>query len=169
MSNVFKNKKLQDTYDALMTNPTRMQLDSEQAIMRLMLAQVLERLDADRGIPMDMIAAVTTMCEKITGVTEKIAKLNEVTPETINRLLDGVADILVKYVPQEHIEAATNEVGALTNIGKQCNIPYDNGDKVLDHTIQTTSNPDETNGAVSVHKIALVELAKTMEKEEEFL
>ena len=158
--NVFKNQQLRDLYHQLHTSPSRGQLDAEQAVMRMMLAQMLERLDTTKGIPLDFIAQVTVMCEKISGVTEKMAKLNVITPEQVDRLLEQITTIFVKYVPEESLDGALEEIKALKIGGKIANIEYEPGDRVGDVTITAEVTPNLT-----VQKAALVQLAKDLSDE----
>ncbi len=111
----FKSQRLKDQYSALMSDPRRMQLTGEQAMLRLLLTQLLEKFDGD-AIPMHIIEAGTVLCKEIAAMTTTISKLNQLTPEAVDAVLAKVVDIMADYVPPEKLEEAAKRVQALTMI-----------------------------------------------------
>jgi seryl-tRNA synthetase len=172
LSNFFRSEELRDSYDKLMNMPQRMQLDSEQAMMRLMLMQLVKKIDSKKDVPIDLIAAITTMCEKISSITEKMSKMNEITPETIDRILNAVVDILVDYVPADKLEEATDKVQMLTQTKRVCSIPFEPGDtlKLVNGKSELiTAEREEAileNATAPVHKVALAQAAQHLDEGE---
>jgi hypothetical protein len=152
LGNAFRNPKLKDLYHKLAASPVRGQLDNEQAVMRVMLAQLLERIDEHDSPPMDLIAQITILCEKIANTTERMSKLNVITPEQIERVLDSVCTIMMKYVPQESIAPAISEVKNLTvTNAKTCDIPYVPGDSITIEHGNTNIVPRRRHGDINAH------------------
>lgn len=129
-TNLFSDPSLKERYEAILRSPSKIQLDAEQAMMRLMLSEIVTKLSTGQ-IPIDLIAQVTILCEKISQITEKMSKMNEITPETIDKIFEGVTEIVAKYVPAAHLEAVASEIEKLQPKLKPVeNIPFTPGDTI---------------------------------------
>jgi hypothetical protein len=129
-TNLFSDPSLQERYEAILRSPTKIQLDAEQAMMRLMLSEIVMKVNTGQ-IPIDLIAQVTILCEKISQITEKMSKMNEITPETIEKIFSGVTDIIAKYVPAQYLETVASEIEKLQPKTRPVeNIPFTPGDTI---------------------------------------
>jgi hypothetical protein len=65
------------------------------------------------NVPLQIIEAVTVMVDKTKQMVEAMSKLNQLTPETVDNILNAVVKIMEKYVSPENLEAAASEISAL--------------------------------------------------------
>lgn len=110
LTSFFTSERLKDAYEAFRTDPAKMQADGELAMMRLMLSQLVERMSDDRVISMDQIAAITTLCEKITQTIERISKVEKLTPENMERIIGEIVKLSASYVPPEKLAEFAQKV-----------------------------------------------------------
>lgn len=156
LGNFFRNAKLRETYEHMLTSPHKMQLDSELAMMRLMLAELVKKLDHNE-VPFELIVSTTTMCEKIGNMVEKMSKVSALTPEAVDRMFEAVINIIAEHVPAEKLSTIADQIQKVQDTqSKVCNIPYEPGNVVNGKRI--TSEMDLSNPQI----IALLETAKRM-------
>jgi hypothetical protein len=105
----FRSPKLRETYEAFANSPSKMKFDGELSLMRTMLASLLEKINDD-NLNMEVIGAVTAMCEKITVATERMAKLEKITPEQLNVLMTRMVEVASKYVPADKLDEFAKDV-----------------------------------------------------------
>jgi hypothetical protein len=129
-SNFLQSPGLRKSYESLLKDPQRMQLDAEQAVMRLMLTEVLKKID-EGSVPLELVSGITVLCEKISQVTERAAKISAITPEMVEKMLDQVVVILEKYVPPDKLSAAADEIDNIKPRQIISNIEYVPGDKIV--------------------------------------
>lgn len=108
----FRSPKLREVYNTFLNSPVKMRFDGEIAMMRTMLATFVERID-DSNINTEVVASVIAVSEKIANTIDKMAKLEKVTPEQLDVLLNKVVEIAAKYIPADKLAAFADEVGAL--------------------------------------------------------
>lgn len=150
----FKSKMLRDTFQGFYNDPQKLNCFSELALMRTMLAAILQRV-SDENANMEVIGGITAMCDKITVVVERISKLEKVTPEHLNALMKALTEVAIKYIPAEQVESFADEVEKIS-IEPDALIqvkPYMPGEEV------------EVNGRkeiVTTQKRALLETAERM-------
>jgi hypothetical protein len=135
-------------------DPQKLNCFSELALMRTMLASLLQRV-SDENANMEVIGGITAMCDKITVVVERISKLEKVTPEHLNALMKALTEVAIKFIPAEQVESFADEVEKIS-IEPDALIqvkPYVPGEEV------------EVNGRkeiVTTQKRALLETAERM-------
>lgn len=105
----FRSAKLRETYDNFATSPEKMRCDGELALMRTMLTTLLEKLNED-NTNLEMVGAIIAITEKITNTIDKMAKLEKVTPEQLNRLMMRMVDVASKYVPSDKLSDFAKDV-----------------------------------------------------------
>lgn len=153
LSNHFKSASLRKEYERLMNSPYKMHLDSELAMMRLMLGVLVGKIN-DGGVSMEHVVAITQMSEKIAGVVDKMSKMNAVTPETVDKLMNGVVQIIAQYVPADQLPQISAEIAKINPKVNSCDVPYEPGDKIGDEMVE----------AIPMHKRALLEIAAQMKE-----
>jgi hypothetical protein len=104
-----------------------MQLKNEQALMRVLITELVQKMGKPGDVPIELIGGLTTMIDKLTNMTEKMAKMNEITPESVEALLDKVVDILCKFVPPEKLQEASTEVAKLSIVKIESTEEYEDG------------------------------------------
>lgn len=150
----FKSKTLRDEYNKLLNSPYKMHLDSELSMMRLMLGVLVGKLN-DGAVTFEHIVAVTTMCEKISGVVDKMAKMNAITPETIDKMMANVVDVLALHVPPDKLPLIAAEITKLSPKVNACDITYEPGQQL-----------SEDEAPISVHKRALLQISAQLKDAE---
>jgi len=108
----FKSQTLNDQYLKYLKDPRKQTLDREVALLRLMTQKALDYVQND-NVPLQIIEAVTVMVDKTKQMVEAMSKLNQLTPETVDNILNAVVKIMEKYVSPENLEAAASEISAL--------------------------------------------------------
>lgn len=131
IGNFIASTQLRDVYNKLMTSPQRMQCDSELAMMRLMLIEITKKIRPDGDTPLELIAAITTMSEKITTTVERISKMQAITPEHIEKMQEAVITIMAEYIPPEKLEEVASKIAGMMTTREVVNIPYEPGDKIM--------------------------------------
>lgn len=156
---VFKNSSLRAAYTRNLVNPRKMQADSELAIMRTMLELLVAKAGENGNLPMEQIAAIASMSDKITVIVERMHKMNEITPEKIEIMMSKVVDIIAEYVHPDKLKECAEKIGNIGATLPHCEIPYLPGDSVQ----ITDSNGNTTDTHVTtVTKRALIESAVMM-------
>lgn len=157
LSGHFKSAQLRDEYNRLLGSKYKMHLDGELAMMRLMLGVLVNKLGDNGNVAFEHVAAITAMCEKISGVVDKMSKMNTLTPETIDKMLERVTEIVGKYVPAEHLDAIAAEIAGVQPTVNACDIQFDPGEQV-----KLTNGEVKEVEVIPLHKRQLVELAAQM-------
>lgn len=154
LGNHFGSPMLRETFRQFHEDPHKLQCTSELSLMRTMLAALLHRI-TDDNLNIEVIAGVTTMCEKITQVIERIGKIEKVTPEHLSLLMKQMTEVAAKYIPAEKLEEFANDVENISLEPKQLSqlIPYLPGNEV-------DVNGEKT--VISIQKKALIETAARM-------
>jgi len=155
----FQSPTLRQTYDAFVTSPDKMKADGELALMRTMLATVLSKVN-DENINLEVIAAVTTMSEKITQTVDRISKLEKITPEHLQNLMKKMVEIASDYIPTEKLDEFAHRIEGLnlddSDIRLVSGVRYMPGETVDGTKIGAI---DEN---VKMQKEALIEVAAKM-------
>lgn len=112
LGSYFQSPSLRQTYDSFMSSPDKMKADGELALMRTMLATLLGKLNDD-NINIEIIAGVTTMCEKITQAVDRITKLERITPEHLQNLMKKMVDIAAEFVPPDKLSEFATKIEAI--------------------------------------------------------
>ena len=149
---VFKATSLKEIHRKHLMSPRKIQLDNELALMRTMQELMLNKfkdLDADK-IPLELMGAITTMSEKIGGVVEKMSKMNQITPETIDSMMDKVVDLVGEYLPADKLREFADKVKLIRPETASCSVPYEPGDMVM-------INDSDVN-ITTVHQRALIDI-----------
>lgn len=126
---VFKSPLLSEAFKHYSTSPSKMTLDNELALQRTMLYALTNKVNSD-DVPMDMIGAITALCDKIGSSVERMSKLNVITPEVVDRMLVQVVNIMSEYVPAQNLEEASKKILQINVLEPIANIPYEPGDEV---------------------------------------
>lgn len=153
LSNMFKSDNLRKEYEKLLGSKYKMHLDGELAMMRLMLGILIQKIDATGNMTIEHVGAVTAMCEKISGVVDKMSKMNTLTPETIDKMIGKIVDVVSVYVSAEDLEKIAEEVARIQPSVNACDIEFMPGESV---NIMGEMKEIE---AVPIHKRQLIELA----------
>jgi hypothetical protein len=153
LSNMFKSDTLRKEYEKLLGSKYKMHLDGELAMMRLMLGMLIQKIDANGNMTIEHVGAVTAMCEKISGVVDKMSKMNTITPETIDKMIGKIVDVVSVYVNAEDLEKIAEQVARIQPTVNACDIEYMPGESV---NIMGDMKEIE---AVPLHKRQLIELA----------
>lgn len=164
--NFFRAQTLRDEFKAFHNDPQRVQLAGEQAMLRTMLAQVLKKM-GNGDVSLDLISNVVVMCDKIGMLTEKMSKINQVTPEQLELLLNRFTDLFVKYVPSDKLEEASAELAKIQIVKIESAQPYEPGLHIEAPT------PIDVEGTIVELKSvarerALLAIAERMKEEGEF-
>lgn len=113
-SNFFRSVEFKERFEAFRTSSQKMQLDNEQALLRVLITELVSKMGKPGDVPIELIGGITTMIDKLANMTDKMSKMSEITPEAVENLLDKVVDIMIKYVPKENLEQASSEVAKLS-------------------------------------------------------
>lgn len=154
IGNHFGSPLLRETYKRFYEDPNKMRCDGELTLMRTMLASLLQRI-TDDNLNIEVIAGVTSMCDKITVVIERMGKIEKITPEHLNLLMQQMTEIAAKYIPADKLEefaAAVEKISVEPDKLTQ-RIPYEPGAEI------------EVSGekvVIDIQKRALVETAARM-------
>lgn len=124
----FKSVKLRDRYQKELRNPRKLQLGGELAMMRTMLSLMVDKVGDNDQLPLEYIGAITQMCEKISGVVDKMHKMSTITPEHIDNILTKAVDIISRFVPADKLEAIALEIEALDPSKIEADSPFMPGD-----------------------------------------
>jgi hypothetical protein len=153
IGNHFGSPMLRETYKRFFEDPNKMRCDGELTLMRTMLASLLQRI-TDENLNIEVIAGVTTMCDKITMVIERMGKIEKITPEHLNLLMQQMTEVAAKYIPADKLEEFAADVERISVEPDKITqrIPYEPGNEV------------EVNGhkVEIIQKRALVETASRM-------
>jgi hypothetical protein len=100
-----------------------------------MLFALTRKVQGD-DIPFDILAAITALCDKIGGNVERMSKINTITPEVVERLLDKIVDIMGDYVDADRLVECSERIMAVSVLEPVSVIPYEPGDEVkaVDYT-----------------------------------
>lgn len=112
----FRSPKLREMYQRFATDKEKMSCDGELAMMRTMLASLIEKVD-ETNLNIEVIASITAMCDKITVVVDRMSKLEKITPEQLNILMQRMVAISATYIPADKLEAFAKEVEVLSVSG----------------------------------------------------
>jgi hypothetical protein len=161
----FQSVEFRQRFEAFKRSPQSMQLKNEQALMRVLITELVQKMGKPGDVPIELIGGLTTMIDKLTNMTEKMAKMNEITPESVENLLDKVVDILCKFVPAEKLQEASAEVAKLSIVKIEPEEEYDEGlsleydNKPLKITATKSNNEDIRQRAFldSARKLGLSE------------
>ena len=153
LSNHFRSNTLRKQYEELMGSKHKLQLDSEVSMMRLMLGILVSKLN-DNAITIEHIVAVTQLCEKITGVVDKMSKMNSVTPETVDIMMSKVVDIIALYVEPDKLAIIADAISKVVPTYNVCDIQVMPGDTYIEG--------GQEREPISIHKRALIEIAAQM-------
>lgn len=126
----FQSVEFRQRFEAFKRSPHSMQLKNEQALMRVLITELVSKMGKPGDVPIELIGGLTTMIDKLTNMTEKMAKMNEITPESVETLLDKVVDILIKFVPTEKIQEASAEVSKLSIVKVEAEEEYEEGTNI---------------------------------------
>jgi hypothetical protein len=153
---VFKNQDLRNAYLRQLQNPRKIQLDTEVALMRTMMELMLKKVSADTGnMPLELIGAITAMCEKTSVVVEKMSKLNAITPEKIDEMMDRVVEIISEYLPHDKLRECAEKLKMVQISAPGCEIGYNPGDQV---TMMLGEETPVDSEVTTVHKRAMLDL-----------
>lgn len=150
----FKSPKLREMYQRFASDKEKMSCDGELAMMRTMLATLLEKMDED-NVNIEVIGAVTAMCDKITVVVDRMAKLEKITPEQLNILMQRMVAISANYIPADKLEDFAKEVEVLSVSGAA---PVMEGRFLPGESVETSDGATHT---ITVKK-ALLDVAQRM-------
>lgn len=140
----FKSQKLKEQFLTFMNAPNKMQLNGELSMLRVMLVQLIQRSDQE-VLPIQHIEAITVLCEKIMNMTVNMSKLNQLTPEVVDNILNKAVDVLAKYLPPELLVEAAKEIQALATVDPTAESPIEPGNFITidEKQIRIESNVDE--------------------------
>jgi len=157
----FRSPKLRETYEAFNNSPVKMHCDGELALMRTMLSALLEKINDD-NINLEVIGAVTAMCEKITTTVDRMSKLEKITPEQLNNLMIRMVDVAAKYIDPEKLELFAKDVEDMKIGGNKVVANYDfiPGEVIDGETIKEVKAAID-NGA-DIQRKALKDIADKM-------
>lgn len=126
----FKSQKLREQFTTFMNDPHKMRLTGELSILRVMLVQMISRSDND-VLPIQHIEAITVLCEKIMSMSVNMSKLNQLTPEVVDNILNKAIDVLAKYLPPDKLVDAAKEIQALSLVDPTAETPIDPGNYIV--------------------------------------
>lgn len=134
-----------------------MQLTNELAMLRVMMVQMIQRSDSDR-MSTESIVCITQLCEKIMTMSSTMSKLNQLTPEVVDNILNKAVDILAEYVPPERLVEAAQKIQALALVDPSASTPIDPGNliEIEEKGVLITTNADDPD---AILKRTLVEEA----------
>ena len=154
LGNHFGSPMLRETYKRFYEDPNKLRCDAELTLMRTMLASLLQRI-TDDNLNIEVIAGVTSMCEKITMVVERMGKIEKITPEHLNLLMQQMTEVASKYIPADKLEDFANDIEKISVEPNKITqlIPYEPGNSV---------EVDGKQVIIDIQKRALVETAARM-------
>lgn len=126
----FKSQKLRDQFTSFMNDPHKMRLTGELSILRVMLVQMISRADSD-VLPIQHIEAITVLCEKIMTMSVNMSKLNQLTPEVVDNILNKAIDVLAKYLSPDMLVEAAKEIQSLALVDPIAETPIDPGNYIV--------------------------------------
>jgi len=140
----FKSQKLKDQFVTFMNDPHKMRLTGELSLLRVMLVQMISRSETDI-LPIQHIEAITVLCEKIMNMSVNMNKLNQLTPEVVDNILNKAVDVLAKYLPPDRLIEAAKEIQALALVDPMAESPVDPGNliEVDNDLIRITTNTED--------------------------
>jgi hypothetical protein len=151
----FKSEALRAAYMRNLANPRKLQTDSELAVMRTMLEMLLSKANEQGNMPIEMIGAVSALSEKITVVADRMSKMQEITPEKVETMMERIVDIISEYVPAEKLKECADKISSVSLSQPSCAIDYLPGDTV----VQDRDGNITENQITTVHQRALIETA----------
>ncbi len=159
----FKSQKLRDQFQEFVNDPHKMRLTGEMALLRVMLVQMISRTESDT-LPIQHIEAITVLAEKVMGMANTISKMNQLTPEVVDNILNKAIEVLAKYLPPDRLVEAAQEIQALSNTDPKPVEPIEVGNfiEVDERTLRITSNTEDPN---SIQKRTLLEEAQRLQIE----
>ena len=153
---IFKNSSLRQAYMRNLANPRKLQADSELAVLRTMMELLISKTSESGNLPMEQIAAISTLAEKITTVVDKMHKMNEITPEKIELLMEKVVDIISEYVHPDKLKECASKITEVGASLPSCTVPYLPGDSI---ELRNSEGVFEDEKVTTVHQRSLIEAA----------
>ena len=159
----FKSQKLRDQFSTFMNDPHKMRLTGELSLLRVMLVQMISRSETDI-MPIQHIEAITVLCEKIMNMSVNMNKLNQLTPEVVDNILNKAVDVLAKYLPPDRLLEAAKEIQALALVDPSAESPVDPGNliEVDNELVKITTNTEDPD---AIKRRALYSEAKRLKSE----
>jgi hypothetical protein len=142
----FKSQKLRDQFVTFMNDPHKMRLTGELSLLRVMLVQMISRSEHD-VLPIQHIEAITVLCEKIMSMSVNMSKLNQLTPEVVDNILNKAVDVLAKYLPADRLMEAAKEIQALALVDPTAETPIDPGNFIVinEEPVRIGTNVEDPN------------------------
>lgn len=125
----FRSQKLRDQFTQFMGDPHKLRLTGELSLLRVMLVQMVSRTESE-VLPIQHIEAITVLCEKIMTMSVNMSKLNQLTPEVVDNILNRAIDVLAKYLPPDRLVDAAKEIQALALVDPTADSPIDPGNYI---------------------------------------
>ena len=140
----FKSRKIKDQFLTFVNDPQKMRLTGEMAMLRVMIVQMIGRVQGD-DMPIQTIQAVTVLCEKVMNMATTISKMNQLTPEVVDNILNKTIEIMSKYLPPDRLVEAAKEISLLATVDPSANSPIEPGQmiEVENDLLEITSTVDE--------------------------
>lgn len=149
----FKSQTLNDQYKAYLKDPRQLSLNRELAMLRLMMAKLMDMVVGD-NVPIQIIEHVTVLTRDIKSMVEATAKLNQLTPETVDNILNACVKVLEEYVPADKLEEAAAKIQELSSTDPVSDIQFEPGNNIeIDGEVQTIAAVDGRD----IQKRALLE------------
>lgn len=157
----FQSVEFKQRFEAFRNSPAKMHLDNEQALMRVLITELVSKMGKPGDVPIELIGGMTTMIDKLTNMTEKMAKMNEITPEAVENLLDKVVDILIKFVPKEALAEASAEVAKLSIVKIEPKLDFTGGTNI-EYAGEDVKITATSSDAKSIQRKAFTDAAKRL-------
>jgi hypothetical protein len=159
----FRSQKLRDQFLTFMNDPHKMRLTGELSLLRVMLVQMISRTDND-VLPIQHIEAITVLCEKIMSMSVNMSKLNQLTPEVVDNILNKAIDVLAKYLPPDKLVEAAKEIQALSLVDPTAEAPIDPGNFIVidEQPVRIGTNTEDPE---AIKRRALYSEAARLKKE----
>lgn len=149
MSNVttfskhFKSQQLRDQFISFVNDPRKMQLGNELAMLRVMIVQMIQR-NKSEVMSTESIVCITQLCEKVMTMATAMSKLNQLTPEVVDNILNNAINVLAKYLPPDKLVEAAKEIQALSLVDPAVDTPIDPGNTINigNENVLITTNDD---------------------------
>jgi len=142
----FKSKDIRDTFNKFKTDPKKLQLDSELAMLRTLMTQVVNLCTASNGqMGMQGIQAATVLCDKIRQMIETISSMNKITPEYIDNLLSKVIDASAEYIDPNRLEEFAKRIQQMMMQEPEPDEPIEIGTKIEINGVEQTVEVEEEN------------------------
>ncbi len=140
----FKSQKLRDQFIGFMNDPRKLNLSGELSLLRVMLVQMISRTESE-VLPIQHIEAITVLCEKVMSMTVSMSKLNQLTPEVVDNILNKAIDVLAKYLPPDKLVEAAEEIQKLSLVDPIASSPIDPGNYIVidEKPVRIESNIDD--------------------------